>query len=73
MGILRNIFGSLTSAAVASSFNAAAKNDRASSEPLPTIGVSDASPSDVLHSQSECHFPLSEVRVSYSCPSTSYS
>ena len=69
MGIFRNIFGSLTSAAVASSFKAAAKKDRASSEPLPMNGVTDATPSDVHHSQSECHFPLSEVRVSYSCPS----
>lgn len=73
MGIFRNIFGNLTSAAVASSFKAAAKNDRASSEPLPSDGVTDVTSSDVHHSQSECHFPLSEVRVSYSCPSTSSS
>ena len=65
MSIFRNIFGSLTSAGVVSSFGAAAKNDRASSEPLPSNGVSDATPSDVHHSQSECHFPLSELRVSY--------
>ena len=71
MGIFRNIFGSLTSAAVTSSFTA--KNDRASSEPLPTNGVTDSTFSDVHHSQSECHFPLSEVRVSYSRPSTSSS
>ena len=71
MGIFRNIFSSLTSAAVASSFKAVANNDRASSEPLPTNGVTGATPSDVHHSQSECHFPLSEVRVSYSYPSTS--
>ena len=69
MGIFRNIFGSLTSAAVTSSFKAAA-TIRASSEPLPTNGVTDTTPSDLHHSQSECHFPLSEVRVSYSCPST---
>ena len=73
MGIFRNIFGSLTTAAVASSFKAPAKNDRASSEPLPTNGATDANPSDVHHSQSECHFPLSEIRVSYSCQSTSSS
>jgi hypothetical protein len=73
MGIFRNIFGSLTSAAVTSSFNAPAKNDRASSEPLPRNGVIDAASSDVHHSQNESHFPLSEVRVSYSCPSTSLS
>ena len=73
MSIFRNIFGSLTSVAVASSFKAAAKDDRASSEPLPTSGVTDATPSDVHHSRSECHIPLSEVRVSYSCPSTSLS
>jgi len=63
MGIFRNIFGSLTSAAVASSFKAAAINDRASSEPLPTNGITDATPSDLHHSQSECHFPLSEART----------
>ena len=73
MGIFRNIFGSLTSAAVSSPSKVAAKNDRASSEPLPRNGVTDATPSDLHHSQSECHFPLSEVRVSYYCLSTSLS
>ena len=71
MGIFRSIPGSPTSAAVASSFKAAAKNDLASSEPLPKNGVKNVTPSDLHHSQSECHFPLSEVCVSYSCLSAS--
>ena len=73
IGLFRNIFGSLTSAAVASSLNPAAEHDRASSEPLPTRALTVATPSDVHHSQTECHFPQSELRVSYSCPSTSLS
>ena len=69
MGTFCNIFGSpgltsVTSIAVPSSI-VSAKNDQVSSEPLLKNGVTDATPSDLYHSQSEFHFQLSKFWVSH--------